>query len=273
MKLELYRHLWGVEADWADVVPQIKALGYTGIETGLRGRGDELKPLLEANDLKFLPQTFTTGDADSADVRGHLDELKRQIDEAMPLNPVKFNCHSGWDRWSLKEAVAFYEAAVELERDVGIPIAHETHRKRFFFSPFNLRDLIAEVPDVRLCADLSHWVCVCERLIDDLQPILDQVAARTIHIHARVGFNEGPQVPDPRAERYAPFVEAHERWWDQIWRAQADAGRAVSTLTPEFGPPLYQHIDPNTGEPLANLWDVCQWQADRQAARFGARFG
>jgi sugar phosphate isomerase/epimerase len=273
MQLQLYRHLWGVDDPLSDVLPRIKSLGYTGIETGINGRGEELKSLLAEHDLTIIPQVFTAGAKDAADVQGHLESLKRQIDEAAPLNPVMLNCHAGRDYWSLSDAVAFFEAALELADQAGVPIAHETHRGRFLFNPWHTRDLLKRVPDLKLCADLSHWVCVCERLIDDQQPIIELVARHTIHLHARVGFEEGPQVPDPRVQRYQYLVEAHERWWDLIWKTQAAAGVQVSTLTPEFGPPGYLHVDPQTGKPLADLWDICQWQADRQAKRFAEQYG
>lgn len=271
MRLERYRHLWGVDAPLEQVAPRLKDLGYAGIESAVRGRGEAIKSLLDEHDLKFIPQVFTAGeDGAAADVTGHLDSLKRQIDEAMPLQPVLINCHGGRDAWTLAEAVAFYEGTLALEEEAGVPIAHETHRGRFFFNPWQTRDLLQRVEGVRLCADLSHWVCVCERLLDGLDEIIEQVAARTIHVHARVGFAGGPQVPDPRVARYADEVAAHERWWDRIWQAQASAAMAVSTLTPEFGPPPYMHVNPATDEPAADLWAICQWQAERQAKRFAA---
>jgi len=63
-------------------------------------------------------------------------------------------------------------------------------------------------------------------------------------------------------------LEAHEAWWDEIWRAQAGRGQVISTLTPEFGPPPYMQTFPDTGMPLADTWDISNWMARRQAQRF-----
>ena len=68
-------------------------------------------------------------------------------------------------------------------------------------------------------------------------------------------------------------MKGHERWWDQIWEAQALAGQEVSTMTMEFGPPNYQHTDPKTGEPLADVWEVNHWMARRLQARFANKYG
>ena len=56
-----------------------------------------------------------------------------------------------------------------------------------------------------------------------------------------------------------------------IWDSQAGRGMAVSTLTPEFGPPSYQHTLPPDGTPIGNLAEICDWQAARQAQRFANR--
>jgi hypothetical protein len=147
-------------------------------------------------------------------------------------------------------------------------VAHETHRGRALYNPWITRRLLRHFAPLRLCCDFSHWVCVCERLVDTEIDILRECAARCIHLHARVGYEEGPQVPDPRAPEYQRHLEAHERWWQLIWEAQAAAGHLRSTLTPEYGPPDYLHTLPYSKMPVANLWEVCDWQAQRSAARF-----
>ena len=42
------------------------------------------------------------------------------------------------------------------------------------------------------------------------------LAGRAHHIHARVGCEQGPQVPHPAAPEYQEALTAHERWWTQI---------------------------------------------------------
>lgn len=60
------------------------------------------------------------------------------------------------------------------------------------------------------------------------------------YVCARVGYDHGPQVPDPRAGEWLEYMEGHERWWDAVWRAAKDNGQEVVTMTPEHGPPNYQ---------------------------------
>ena len=53
--------------------------------------------------------------------------------------------------------------------------------------------------------------------------------------------------------------------------ARQSEGRPFLTINPEFGPPPYQPIDPRTGEPLADIWDVCLWMTQRFRDRWAER--
>ena len=120
--------------------------------------------------------------------------------------------------------------------------------------------------------DFSHWCVVCERLIDTEPDVLALCAERAHHVHARVGYDQGPQVPHPAALEYQAALEAHERWWTQIWQNQLARGVSVSTLTPEFGPDGYLHCAPFTGAPVADLSQINAWMGGRQKQRFAGLF-
>ena len=90
---------------------------------------------------------------------------------------------------------------------------------------------------------------------------------------SRVGYDHGPQVPDPRTTDWLEYMEGHERWWDAIWEAAASSGCEEVTMTPEHGPPSYQVCDPRTNQPLADIWDVNHWIALRRQERFAQMFG
>jgi hypothetical protein len=268
MELKLIRHLWGVDQAWEETFPRFRAEGFTGIECRLPAPADRdrFQRLLAAHGFAFIPQIFTAG----ADVAEHLASFRTQVQDALATGPLLINAHTGSDAWSLDQARRFYDGALAVERAAGVTVCHETHRGRCFYSPWMTRDILAHVPALTLCCDFSHWVCVAERLIDSELAIIRLCAERAGHVHARVGYEQGPQVPDPRAPEYRRHVEAHERWWDLVWQAQQARGMTVSTLTPEFGPPAYLHTLPHTGAPVADLWEICAWQAERQAARFAA---
>ena len=269
MNLILFRHLWGVRGKWEDVFPKFKAAGYRGVESQLPPPEDRKRfhALLRQHDLEYIPQIFSHGKT----VEEHLQSLREQIAAAKIFAPRFINAHSGQDAFSEDQSICFFEGALHLEAKVGLAIAHETHRGRILFNPWTTSRLLTRFRDLKLCCDFSHWVCVCERLIEDQIGIIRQCADHCLHLHARVGYEQGPQVPDPRAPEYQRHLEAHEVWWRLVWEAQAKRGFRVSTLTPEFGPPDYQHTLPFTRAPVSDLEEICDWQARRQAENFAHR--
>lgn len=215
----------------------------------------------------YIPQVFSQGKT----VEEHLESFREQVGEAKSFRPRLINAHSGRDAFSEDESVRFFEGALKIEAKAGLAIAHETHRGRILFNPWTTDRLLARFDGLKLCCDFSHWVCVCERLIEDQVEILRRCASRCRHLHARVGYEQGPQVPDPRAPEYQQHLEAHERWWRLVGDAQERRGDKVTTLTPEFGPPDYLHTLPFTRAPVSDLKEICDWQARRQAAHFARR--
>ena len=266
MKLEMFRHLWGIEEPKESSFSRIRQTGhYVGIETSLPPKGEEnrFRDLLAEHSFAFIPMIFTKGTCLSEHVKSFAD----QLEAAGQFAPPCVTSHSGelvlpggLDR--------FFKEAVRVENALGVSVAHETHRARVLFNPWITAHVLNEVEGVQLCADFSHWVCVCERLLDTEKDIIQLAADRVIHIHSRVGYEEGPQVPDPRAPEYANHLHHHEQWWDMIWGSQGRRGLKISRMTPEFGPPQYFHALPYTQQPVANLWDICNWQAQRQHERF-----
>jgi hypothetical protein len=88
------------------------------------------------------------------------------------------------------------------------------------------------------------------------------------HLHARVGFQEGPQVIDPRAPENGLFLEAHLRWWDQLIALKKEQGTKTFTITPEYGAPPYQALLPYTDQPIASQWDINCWMKDLLKSRY-----
>jgi hypothetical protein len=242
------------------------ARGYAGVEATLFDDPPLVKSLVAAHGFRLSGMVYTAGD----DVDAHFDSLREQVGRLIELGATQINSHSAKDAWPIAQSVEFYGRCAEFARSLPIGITHETHRGRAFFSPWSTRDIIRQVPATRLCCDFSHWVCVAERLLEDCEDILALAATHCDHVHARVGYEQGPQVPDPSAPEYARHLAAHERWWRMIWQAQAAAGREELTFVPEFGPPAYLHTMPHTNQPVADLDAVVEWMAGRLRGGFSS---
>jgi len=275
LKLSLVRHIWGVDLSngLAPYIDHWRRIGYDTIEASLQRvpDADLFLKTLKKERLGWIAQVFSNMFVPGGTVEQHLSSLKSQIDECLNAEPLFFNCHSGSDTWSVAEAEEFFGAALEMERKIGITLSHETHRSRYFANPWTTHEILSRLQELKITCDLSHWVCVAERLLQDCENIIDLCATRCHHVHARVGHEEGPQVADPRAPEWKAHLETHEGWWKKIWNAQEARGCAISTLTPEFGPPPYLPTIPWTNQPVADLNAICDWMAERERVQFAGR--
>ena len=259
--IQLFKSFWGMEGDWEHIFSRIAAAGYAGIECPPPGAQDasEFKELLARYDLAYVAMLFTDGRSP----REHADAYSESLAYAAQFRPVSVTAHSSRDRYSWDGQCEFYAEAVRIERELGVSVGHETHRGRALFTPWTTAELLRNFPDLRLTADFSHWTCVTESLLEEHTDALDLAIARTIHIHARVGYAQGPQVPHPGAPEYARELDAHTRWWKRIAEIRAAAG-LVTTITPEFGPAESGYMPrlPFTNVPVADLWSVCLWMKE-----------
>ena len=270
--MNLYKTLWGAVgagapfADFRSAIPRIAEAGWNGVSVAVIafqfdpeiGTLEELRELCASHDLGLSVMVHTFGE----DVAGHLEHLRREMERAASVQPHHIICHGGVDAWSLEQAKEFYSEALEYEAETGIPVAHETHRSRLLHSPWQAMEILEAFPELKTAMDLSHWVVMAERLIHDQEAAIELVASRAIHVDARVGHEQGPQVPDPRDPSWSNHLEVFEAWWDL-------AITSDQVVVPEYGPPPYLPTIPHTGEPVADLWAICDWAKDRLRTRYG----
>jgi sugar phosphate isomerase/epimerase len=244
----------GLEEQFA----QIAEAGYDGVESAVEEitDGGYFKSLLREFNLEYIPLIYT-------EEASQFESLKRLAYLASEFQPKKIIAHAGRDLWSFEDYIRFFNGALLLERQIGIPIAHETHRRRPLFSPMNTLQILREIPELKINADLSHWCCVTESMLEDHQEAIELAARRAIHIHTRVGYENGPQVPDPRAPEWADHLAKFEEWWKLIIDEHKKREEEELTITPEYGPPSYMQTIPFENKPVADLWEVCLWSAER----------
>jgi len=156
----------------------------------------------------------------------------------------------------MEEGLPLLAAGMELQKKYGIPVWHETHRSRLFYSAPVTRQYLERNKDFYLNCDLSHWCAVHETMLEDQEETMKLVLSRTSHIHCRIGHPEGPQVNDPRAPEWKAVVDRHFYWWDEIIKAKLKRGEKTITILTEFGPPTYMPTLPYTRQPVADQWEV-----------------
>ncbi|MGC3992169.1 MAG: hypothetical protein QM796_21240 [Chthoniobacteraceae bacterium] len=277
MELLLFRSLWTngfrLEAALKDCESGI----FDGVEGPTPDEPSERKVFCETLKAAGVPYAAEVCTATTlgiyvperaATVEQHLESFARRVDHSLEGAPLFITSMAGCDAWSLAMNVDFFGRAMEIAQQFGVEVNFEIHRARSMFNPWVARDILQQLPEMRLTCDYSHWCCVCERLIDSEPEVLALCAPRARHIHARVGYDQGPQVPHPAAPEYDDALQAHEKWWRQIWNERRAQGVNRITMTPEFGPDGYLHTLPFTATPVASLDAINRWMAKRQRARF-----
>jgi hypothetical protein len=147
------------------------------------------------------------------------------------------------------------EAAMNFSAKNNVRILHETHRSRFAFHTATLLPYLEKFPEMELTGDLSHFCVVSESMLEDQEEILELIFPHISHLHARIGFEQGPQVNDPKAPEWNAHVNRFLNWWQQIIELKQKAGQQLFTITPEFGPVPYMPAMPFTQEPTSVQWD------------------
>lgn len=208
--------------------------------------------------LDLIAQILTQGDTPDA----HLRSLEEQFQFALACRPIRVNHHAGRETFSFDDNVRIFERMIELGRENGVPVTTETHRGRPTFSATDTRRYLEAIPELRLTADFSHWMVVHESNLDDQEETLALAIARSDHIHARVGYEEGPQITDPRAPEWQSHVDRHVALWQRIVDHHHTTGSPSLTVTPEFGPPNYMHTLPFSNEPVADVWEINVFMRD-----------
>ncbi len=266
MKLELIKCDWGMEhlGDQRTRLRRYAEAGWDGVECAFT----ELSPEAFAHrcdelGLHYVAMMFCD---DEANFRLHFDRVKR-------ARPILINCHPGRDHYDFERGLAFFRAALEMAEEVDVPVVFETHRTRLLYAPWTTARYLEALPELRITAGFSHFTTVAESdlSLPAYARLVDAAIARADHIHARVGSAHAPQVADPRVGEGLAWTERFEAWWDRIVEQRLAEGRERLTVNPEFGPPPYQPVDPRSGAPLADPWEVCLWMAERFRARWAGR--
>ncbi|WP_310225212.1 xylose isomerase [Paenibacillus qinlingensis] len=268
MQLRGYKSLWEWNGSWEGKLAGVAEAGYVGVEyTPPADPKDDptFRKDLDDMNLSFIAQVVTRGP-------DHSRSFREQVLRAAELRPVLINSHSAADRMTADEQLRFFEAALRVEQEIGIPIAHETHRGRAFFTPWHTAAVLKQLPALAIGADFSHWCAACESMPSPDDEDVRLSISRAIHIHGRVGYPEGPQVSDPRAPEFAAHVETFIDLWLRICQHRFDAGADIMTFTPEFGPPPYLQVQPYTRQPVADLWDVNLWMFQTFKSRYDLLF-
>jgi hypothetical protein len=214
---------------------------------------EKVLELINQFDLQLIAQHWETL---TADYEAHKKEYRQRLENLATSKPLFINSQTGKDFFTFDQNAALIQIAAEVSNKYGVKIIHETHRGKFSFAAHITLQFLQNIPELRLGLDISHWCNVAESYLADQQEAVNLALSGTDHIHARVGFPEGPQIPDPRVPEWKEALDKHVDWWKQVIGQRQKDGWTEFTVSPEFGPYPYMTILPSNKQPIADQWEV-----------------
>lgn len=194
------------------------------------------------------------------------EEMRPLLEMAREMNACHVNALGTEIPLSVAEGAATVRQWLEEAAAVGLPLLFETHRDSLLNDLGYTLHLLDAVPEMRLCADLSHFVVDRElRLpLSDLnRGYINRVLQRSDCFQGRVASSEQIQVQIdfPQHQRW---VEQFKTWWaDGIrWWRERSGDDATLVFLCELGPPIYAITDAQ-GLELSDRWEeaktIRQW--------------
>ena len=157
---------------------------------------------------------------------------------------------------ALQDMIPVIRAWLQLAASESVAIQFETHRNCITNDLFTTLQLLEAVPEMRLSADLSHYVVdreMTQPVTAEMQEYIGRVLLRSDSLQGRVATRNQIQVPIGFAQHRA-WLETFLGWWREglrSWRARCAGVQPVFLC--ELGPPNYAITDAN-GEELSDRW-------------------
>lgn len=272
MAIKFFCPRWGSsDLTWKAFVKKAKDAGYDGIEYGIHNDAllrelDEAWEAAEQLGMPVISQHHATNDRD---INLHADNYSGWFEKIRPYPATKVNTQTGKDFFTFEQNKRLIDIASAYSQSASVDVFHETHRGKFTFAAHITYEYLQKLPDLRLVLDISHWVNVAESYLEDQPEAVALAIQRAGHLHARVGFPEGPQIPDPRVPEWSEALNRHLQWWDQvIARMRSESPDGIITITPEFGPYPYMTHLPGSNKPIADQWEVNRFMMELLKERY-----
>jgi hypothetical protein len=263
MEIQFFCPRWGSEdLEMEAFCKKAKEAGYDGVEMSLPLDKQEKVTALKAisnSGLKLIAQHWETV---TTDFELHKQEYRKRLENLASATPVFINSQTGKDFFSFEQNAELIRMADEVGAAYGLKIIHETHRGKFSFAAHITAEYLRKLPNLRLTMDISHWCCVAETYLEDQPEAVALGLSCADHIHSRVGFPEGPQIPDPRVPEWQATLAKYVSFWQQIIDHRKREGLEVFTISSEFGPAPYMTLMPFTRQPITNQWEVNVFMKD-----------
>ena len=157
---------------------------------------------------------------------------------------------------AVHDMIALVQQWLRLAAEESMPIQFETHRNCITNDLFTTLQVLQAVPEMRLSADLSHYVVdreMMQPITAQMQNYVVRVLERSDSFQGRIATRNQIQVPIAFPQ-HRDWLETFLDWWREgfrLWRMRASAQDLVFLC--ELGPPNYAITDAH-GDELSDRW-------------------
>ncbi|MFT5500507.1 MAG: hypothetical protein ACI88G_000637 [Woeseiaceae bacterium] len=259
-QLKIYQSLWAMELRNPDIAERpheesfamVAQAGYDGMcvdpSVGEIEATRELLPLYERHELECMVNAFPGAEGDMRPLYALANDanasLVNIIGGVMPIKP--------------ENAVPVIRRWMDEADSAGLPVLFETHRDSLLNDLYYTLQVMDLMPEMRLCADLSHFV-VDREMRDPISSVdrdyIERVLRRSDCFQGRIANREQVQVQIDFPQ-HQQWVEIFKGWWKfgiREWR-QRNSDDATLHFLCELGPPPYAITDGSQHE-LSDRWD------------------
>ena len=258
-KLNIFQSLWAMELRQPGVPERpmeenfrmAAEAGYHGlcIDPAVHEIDDFLKlePLYREYGLKCMVNAFPAT----------VEELPPLLELATALEASLVNVIGQVMPLTVEEGIPVIRQWLSDAEQAGLPLLFETHRDCTLNDLHYALQLIEAVPEMRLCADLSHYVIDREMrlpLNHTDREYMHRILERSDCFQGRVASREQIQV-QIGFPQHQQWVEQFKTWWREgigMWRRRNDEDASLIFLC-ELGPPPYAMTDANQAE-MSDRW-------------------
>ena len=257
MKILFFCPRWGATDPWETFCSRVKEAGYDGVEASFPLHDEAVKEealqALSRHNLFLIGQYWQSLEAE---FQQHFLSYQAYLKFLQSFHPLRINCQTGKDYFTFVQNQQLVDWAQEFSAANNTPVSHETHRNKMAFAAHVTKQFLQQLPAIRLTLDMSHWCAVHESFLDDQHEALELACRHADHIHARIGYPEGPQINCFGAPEWEEATQKHLLWWDKIVERKRQDGADYLAITPEFGPAPYMPALPLSQMPVADQWQT-----------------
>lgn len=264
-KLEVFQSLWamtqrpwqGSEVPLEQMMSKIAAAGFDGVDIVYGDYAEhDLQKLLIQHQLACTVTAFPSS----------IDALVPALELATALNARHLNIIGAVYPFGVAEGARYVRGWLDLCRQVDMPVTIETHRDCITTDMLYTLQLMEEVPEMELCADLSHFVVGRELkwpITAQVQSQIESVLDRSSSFQGRIASREQIQL-QISFPHHREWFDQFAGWWAYGFRSwkQRNPNDACLNFLCELGPREYA-ITGADGEELSDRWQEALIIRDR----------